>query len=155
MRSNEFLTEVLNINDIDDIGRYQLEECRRELLKQPELFENTENFKKFKDFLGRFNSTTVVGDVYYPISITSIPMGGTISVSYTVSPGRLESITDRNLYFTFGKGPKPFPYNIVGDDMLQQTILCKSIAEQEEFYEWLLLSFDEEWHISRQKYAGY
>lgn len=149
MRAKEFTIEHLDINKIDDIGEYQVEEMRRELLGSSILYENTENYQKIKNFLNRFNEEPIVDQEYLPMSVSAMPLGKIISIARTTKFGKLEKVSEYNLYFNFGEGPKPFPYNLEGGDNLRHTILCKSIDDQEKFIEWAYLSFND-WKITEK-----
>lgn len=143
MKSTEFLIEHI---ETDDIGAYQLEECRRELLKLPHLFESTDEYSKVKDFWIQFKKTPVVGEMYLPISVSVIIPGRIMSIARTLKSGSLEEIKNDTLYFDFGKGPKPFPFDRDGEDQLQQTLLCQTEDEQEKVRMWVYMTF-KDWQV--------
>lgn len=149
MKSNEFIIEKLNLDEIYDIGQWQLEFISKEFQKNsPELYESSENVVKFNSFLHEYTVTPIVGEIYYPVSIIALPIGKMVNLAISTSPGKLTKITETNLFFNFGSGDRPFPYDLEGGDMLQKTVLFHSLSEQEKFREWMHLSFSNSWRIS-------
>ena len=150
MRAHEFTNEQLNFDDIYDIGEYQIEEIRQVLRSRPALFESSEEYQKIIEFLNNFNVEPMISTMYFPISVTCVPVGKVMSVSYVQKEVQLVRITKNNLYFEINGKSKPFPYDRETGDMLQKTILCKSLEEQDQFTAWLTLSFDTSWQIFKR-----
>lgn len=149
MKSTEFIFEKLNLDEIYDIGKWQLEFISKEFQKNsPELYESSDNVVKFNAFIRDYSITPIIDEIYYPISIIALPIGKMVNLAISTSPGKLTKITEANLFFNFGSGERPFPYNLEGSDMLQTTVLFHSLPEQEKFREWMHLSFNDSWKIS-------
>ena len=151
MRSNEFIIEHLDLEEIYDIGLWQLEEVTRQLKNdQRNVYESLDDVSKVNKLLAQYKVDPCIGQHYFPISIISIPLGKIMNIARSESIGKLTNITDRNLFFDFGKGERPFPYNLESGDMLHTTLLFASLEEQEKFRSWLHLSFDNSWRITEK-----
>ena len=145
MRAKEFIIEHI---ETDNIAEYQLVDLHFYLLNNKlSIYESTDSYQKVKEYLEKFNKKPIVGNSYFPISISAIPIGKIISIARASTPGILVRIDSPNLYFDFGKGEKPWPYFKEGDDNLQNTILCDNKDEQSKFIEWTYMTFDNSWKI--------
>jgi hypothetical protein len=147
MRAYEFITELKNPYDI---GLEQAELARQFLSKTPKLFESNDNFKQLTNLLSDFKVDPEIGEKYLPISITSVPIAKYMTIAKSSRLGKLTKITDHNVFFDFGQGERPYPYNNAKEDMLQETLLCKTIEDQEKVMMWIELNFGGDWRVNIQ-----
>ena len=146
MRLDEFVYDLTGDSEIADL---QMEDVRKMLLDQPELYENTSDFKSIESFLKTHSVLPVINTAYYLTSITTVPLARIISISVAPIPGVFVKSEGHNLYFDFGHKVKVFPYVKNEKDALQFTILSDSQNQQEQFLTLLLLTFGE-WRISQK-----
>lgn len=136
------------IESLGGIEAWHLEEIRRLYNETPHLFEANSEYLDFKEFASTVGNQPLEGVVYYLISVDTIPQAKLLTVTIT-GPGKLTAISMPNLFFDFGSGPKPFPYNKEGVDLLQHTILCDSPQEQQHYLTLMDLKFAE-WRITKR-----
>lgn len=150
MRAYEFIIEILDISEVYDIGEHQLRLLHKEFLRtKPKIYESLDSYQTVTSFLDKFEKTPIIGKEYLPISVVTIPAGQFISLSVSEHIGELVRTTENHLIFNFGKGERPFPFNLAGADQLSRTVLCESSDEQNQFMSWVYLTFESPWRITR------
>jgi hypothetical protein len=128
----------------------QLEEIRQYLRSNPQLFENSKNFRDLCDFLSLQDQSLIPSEnqFYVPISILSIPVGPIINIKQVNKLVELVKIEDQYFIFQTDTGLKRFPSKeTTGGDQLQRTMLFDSLESKDQFLEILLLKFGN-WTIS-------
>jgi 5'(3')-deoxyribonucleotidase len=125
---------------------------RELLLQNPELYENEENYKDFKDFISGYRSEIPkLGNDYVYASVSTVPVAKIISIAYFVRQQKLIDITDKSLTFSFNGVKKTFPFVTDATNMLlKKAILFKNLAALEEFKTMLVMRFSN-WRISFKK----
>lgn len=127
----------------------QEEDLRRELLKQPILFENTTDFIDLKTFLDQFKSNNIkIGRSYVYTSVASIPIGHIMSLAYFNTPHKLVGIKNNRVFFEVNGKIKQYPESgdITGDS-LKHIFMFPSAEDFSKFQMLLNLKFSE-WNVN-------
>ncbi len=132
-----------------DVYEESLLEVRAFLRLSPHLFEDSANYKEFKQFIDLHrNPVPTIGMFYSPVHILGIPVGDFISVSTLQESAELVDDKNQSLSFRCNKGTVRFPFKGrgVGDGLLA-TLLFDNEQEKEQWLTVLHIKYAH-WHIS-------
>lgn len=144
------ITKLMKESAID-ILEEQCRDLQIHLLKNPDLYENTENFNYVHSFLQQQeNIEPVIGKLYSPVSILTVPPGKIINIKHFSELAPLVEHQDYLFYFTFNGEMYRFPDGErVSGDQLSNTILFRTVEDKNQFLTILRLKFSE-WSITEK-----
>jgi hypothetical protein len=123
-----------------------------ELMKNTLLFENNANVAYYLDFINQEkhytvdHNTLLVGNLYYPLGLQSVPVGETILIKYVDVESTYISSNGGKIYFQVGNKSLDFPQSRpVGDGFLE-TLVFQLLSDQQQFLSALKLKFNG-WNI--------
>lgn len=146
-------TKYLNFDKIppSTLWAEQTEDLRLELVKNPELFENSADYQNLQSFLSMYkNNDPNIGDKYVYSSILSIPPARILSLAHFRKPHKLLGIKNNQVFFEINNQIEPFPKKgAESNDMLRTIIMFSSLEDFEEFQIMFLLKFSDWTHNTK------
>lgn len=142
---SESRIEVVDVESIHNEG------LRKHLLANPELYENTEDFKSIRNFLNTHKTPVPTpGKKYVYASVQSTPMARYISIAHFDNNHKLIRLDGNYAYFDVDGKIKKFPESgTLSGDSLSQIYFFNSLSDFEKFDLLLKLKFSDHKKISK------
>jgi len=132
---------------ISDIASMQLSELHAQIIKRPELFEDTKEYKGLGEFIKLFIQPAIVGEYYNYATLFAIISAKIINIKHTSNAHKLIRKSTDYYWFDVDGQEKRWPeYGTINGDLLKYTLLFKN-RELDKFLSILMLKYSE-WNIT-------
>lgn len=151
----EYIDLIESAQHTSTLWEQQEEELRKALLKNPQLFEDTQDYQRLQDFLILHSTDDPeIGQDYVYASVVSILPAHNLSIAHFGQPHRLVKLANGQAYFDVNGEVKAYPEGgRLSGDLLKKTFLFDSNDQFSQFLMLLKLQFGD-WELKSRSIDG-